>query len=107
MENQKILVDENGAWMTQSANDTLTKIMKKISKDYWMRMLNDEKNVFEKRYDNKRSLKLAWIRVGRTRIMCFVDTKTMKAYKMDERREPTWMQIKHFTSERWCTGFDM
>jgi ribosomal protein L39E len=80
--------------------------MKKISKDYWMRILNDGCDVFEQRYDNKRALKLAWIRVGRTRKMCFVDTKTMKAYKMD-RREPTWIQIKHFTSERWCTGFDM
>ena len=55
---------------------------------------------------NKDNRKWAWITVCNTRKMCWVDNKTMKAYKPDGY-SPTWIEIKKFVFERWCTLHDL
>lgn len=52
------------------------------------------------------NLKWAWVMIGKTKKMCWVDNKTMKAYKAD-RYAQTNIEIKHFTFLRWCTSFDL
>jgi len=50
--------------------------------------------------------KWAWIKIGNTKKLCWVDNKNMKAYKTNGY-EKTWIEIKHFTFIRWATGFDL
>jgi hypothetical protein len=55
---------------------------------------------------NEDNRKWAWIKIANTRKLCWVDNKTMQAYKADGY-SPTWIEIKKFTFERWATGFDL
>lgn len=60
----------------------------------------------ERRKANEDNRKWAYITVGGIRKMAWVDNKTMKAYKADGY-EKTWIEIKKFVFERWCTSFDL
>lgn len=60
----------------------------------------------ERRKRNEDNRKLAYIKVFGIRKMAWVDNKTLKAYKADGY-EKTWIEIRHFVFERWCTSFDL
>ena len=61
------------------------------------------KNRIKANEDNR---KWAWVSIKGHRKMVWVDNKTMKAYKADGYA-PTWIEIKNFVFERWCTSFDL
>ena len=67
---------------------------------------DQEELTLKRRKDKEDNRKWAYIIVGKTRMMAWVDNKTMKAYKTDGYA-PTWIEIKNFTFERWCTSFDL
>lgn len=54
--------------------------------------------------DNRR---WAWVLVGKTRKLCWVDNKTMEAYRSDQNRQPTSMKLKYTRFLRWATPWDI
>lgn len=67
---------------------------------------------FQQRHANKqeeRYYRLAWIRVGRTLKMAYVDNRnTQKALKMENYQFPRiQMPYKRFIFVRWCTTMDI
>jgi hypothetical protein len=55
---------------------------------------------------NEDNRKLAYIYIGKTHKMCYIDNKNMKAYKMEGMYNKTWIPIKDYKFDRWCTSFD-
>lgn len=55
---------------------------------------------------NRDNRKWAYVTVAGTRKMVWVDNVTMKAYKSDGYN-PTWIEIKKFVFDRWCTTMDL
>ena len=90
-------------WWTEESK----KIFEQIERRFAMRLFYGDFEVTkERRKRNEDNRKWAWIIVGKTRKMVCVDNKTMKAYKTDGYKW-TWMEIKKFKFERWCTSFDL
>lgn len=93
-------------WITEEEKANLEKMQHSIYRKLFFSTeeeINIRKNRRELKEDNR---KWAYIVVGKTRKMCFVDNKTMKAYKADGYNS-TWIEIKEFSFERWCTGHDL
>lgn len=89
----------------KSMIDGYKKCVDKAEKSFFYKMIKGElNNVKEKTLFDR--LKWAWVKVGNTRKMCWVDNETMKAYKADGY-EKTYIEIPKFTFERWCTSFDL
>ena len=59
-----------------------------------------------KRVRESDNRKWAWIKVGQTKFLCYVDNVTMKAYKTDGYK-PTYIEWKKFEFIRWATSFDL
>lgn len=56
----------------------------------------------------ERSLKYAFIRVGHTRFLAYVDNfNQTRAFKISEGYERTWMEWKQFTFLRWARTMDL
>lgn len=55
---------------------------------------------------NEDNRKWAYITVGHTQKVAWVDNKTMKAYKADGY-EKTWMEIKRFKFDRFLRSMDL
>jgi len=107
MAKDKIFFDVDGGWEKQSFRDAVKVFNEKVEKSFFLKIINGGFDVSNKRKEqNKDNLKWAWIKVGNTRKMCWVDNVTMKAYKADGY-DKTNIEIEHFTFERWCTGFDL
>jgi len=69
--------------------------------------MDDEKRELRKkrRKAKENNLKWAWIYVGNTKMMAWVDNKTKEAFKADGY-EKTNMRWKKYGFTRWCTSFD-
>ena len=103
----KIFYDGNGGWETQSFRDGMKKLHDKFQKIFFYKLMNGGFEISYKRKEQKQdNLKWAWIKIGNTRKMCWVDNVTNKVYKADGYGK-TNIEIKNFTFERWCTGFDL
>ena len=103
----KIFYDGNGGWVKQSFIDGMKKIQNKIDRKIFHLFMGNNLEIHEKRKEqNQDNLKWAWIKIGNTRKMCWVDNVTEKAYKADGYGK-TNIEIKNFSFERWCTGFDL
>ena len=103
----KIFYDENGGWVKQSFIDGMKKLQNNIDRKVFHLFSGNNFEIHEKRKEkNKDNLKWAWVIVGKTRKMCWVDNVTNKAYKADGY-DKTNIEIKNFSFERWCTGFDL
>lgn len=100
---EEILTDGNGNWVSQEFLDTWEKFQQKMERNF----LLSDKDISHKRYLlNEDNRKWAWILVGKTKMLCYVDNKTMKAYKADGYSK-TWMEWQKFTFIRWATSFDL
>jgi hypothetical protein len=95
-------------WFPKEQADMFVNVINNIEKQaMWYAANNKIEELRNKRKEiNGDNLKWAWVRIGNTRKMCWVDNATMKAYKADGYGK-TNMEIKHFTFERWCTSFDL
>lgn len=101
---------EGKVWMTSS----MIEVEKKFNQIVWDRMQKKLMYCTEegfklsriRKVNNANNLKWAWIKIANTRKMVWVDTVTKKAYKADGYAQ-TNMEIRKFTFERWCTGFDL
>lgn len=103
----KIIYDSNGGWAKQSFIDGMKKLQNKIDRKMFHLFMGNNLEIHEKRKEqNQDNLKWAWIKISNTKKMCWVDNITMKAYKADGYGK-TNIEIKKFTFERWCTGFDL
>ncbi len=103
----KIFYDGNGGFETQSFRDGMKKFHDKFQKTFFHKLMNGGFETSDKRKEqNQDNLKWAWIKIGNTRKMCWVDNVTNKAYKADGY-DKTNIEIKNFSFERWCTGFDL
>ena len=96
-------------WINDEEHIKLKKFYENRERGMWITMFDPKaKKVFRERFErNEDNRKMAWITQGKTRKMAWVDNKTMDAYKMKEMYGKTWMKIKQFTFERWCTSFDV
>lgn len=92
-------------WIRKDLIDEYKKFIDTSEKSFFHKMLKGELNKIKEETLFDR-LKWAWVKVGNTKKMCWVDNKTMKAYKADGY-EKTYMEIPKFTFERWCTSFDL
>lgn len=102
------MITVNGNWYHEAEMESITRFAERQKRRFAAYMFsptafNKSRERHEKNIDNR---KWAWIVVGKTRKLCWVDNVTHKAYKSDGYR-PTWMEIKKFTFERWATGFDL
>lgn len=100
----EIFYNKDGVWEKQSFFNKIEKFNKKVHKSFFYKLLNNGFEISDKR--EKDNLKWAWVKVGNTRKMCWVDSITNKAYKADGYNK-TNIEIKNFTFERWCTSFDL
>lgn len=84
------------------------KINDKMRKKMFYTLIDPEalKKHEDRRKSKQDNRKWAWIILGKTRKMAAVDNKTMRAYKIDGHNL-TWIEIKSFVFDRWCTGFDL
>lgn len=106
--NNDVIVLENGNWIKTDQLKVYEDFYKHQQKLFAIFMRHPEAmelhNQRSKAKEDNR--KWAWIKVGNTRKLCWVDNKTMKAYKTDGY-SPTWIEIPKFTFERWATTFDL
>ncbi len=97
--------DSNGCWTTKEFRDTCKALEIKSLKRLIFH--TGKYDISEQRAkQNPDNLKWAYIMVGKTRVMCWVDNATNKAYKADGYSKTT-IEIKKFTFVRWCTSFDL
>lgn len=111
MNNDEIIFNKDGSWIRKSQLEERKKIQEYLQVRFEKRLLlgdysKEASDKHKLRQENKDNLCWAWIKVKGKRKMCWVDTKTNKAYKADGYAK-TSMEIKNFTFERWCTGFDL
>lgn len=101
-------IERNGIWIRKSELDAMKRHFTRHENNwYYLTSTPGALSLHEKRAKlNEDNRKWAWVTVGKTRIMCWVDNKTGKAYKSDGY-SLTWMEIKNFKFERWCTSFDL
>lgn len=104
-ENDKIITTPYG-WIRQSEIDLYRKYEEKERNRIFHMSREDMQLSIERHKKNEDNRKWAWITIGKTRKICWVDDKTMKAYKAD-KYDKTYIEIKNFTFERWCTSFDL
>lgn len=100
------IIKTDHGWTHKSEIKALKKLEHRL---FWRTFMLTKKqyDLSYKRYKlNKDNRKWAYIIVGSTRKICWVDNKTMKAYKSDGYK-PTWIEIKKFKFDRWCTSFDL
>jgi hypothetical protein len=103
----KIFYDGNGGWEKQSYRDAMKNFQEKFHNEFFHKVMNNGFEIADKRKEqNQDNLKWAWIKIGNSRKMCWVDNVTNKAYKADGYGK-TNIEIKNFSFERWCTGFDL
>ena len=105
----KIFYDANGGFETQGFRDEMKKLEVKLKKEIFYKLLINEGKGFELMLKRKalkqRTLVWAWVKIANTRKKVWIDTVTNKAYKANGY-EKTYIEIKKFTFERWCNGFD-
>lgn len=103
----EIIHTVSGQWCTRGALDNWRKMWHHFEKIQFLysepEMLAKRKQRGIAKEDNR---KWAYVIVGKTKKMVWVDNKTLKAYKPDGYNK-TWMEIKRFTFERWCTTMDL
>ncbi len=102
---QEIIFDGNGGWMSQGYIDSCKKLYNKMER-YLLYGYGDTPQAKERKIRNEDNRKWAWIQIGHTKKLVWVDNKTNKAYKADGY-EKTWIEIKNFTFLRWATTFDL
>lgn len=96
----------DGYWISEAEKKTMDLYLARFE-FYHMFLWKPEHSVkSDLRRKNKGNRAFAFIKVGRTRKMCFVDRDTKKAYKLDGY-EPTWIEIKQFRFIRWARGMDL
>jgi hypothetical protein len=107
MSMDKIVSNKNGSWIYQSQLNLYAFIKNQMEKEFLFKSISKGFDIAKKRKEQSNdNLKWALIIVGKTRKMCWVDNKTLKAYKADGYKK-TNIEIKNFTFERWCTSFDL
>lgn len=98
-------------WINKDEMDAYNKFMQSQEKKMYhtgFGRSHDYMTKRKERKDERDNWKLAWIIVGNTRKIAWVDgLATTKAYKCGEWYSKTWMEIKHYKFERWCTSFDV
>jgi hypothetical protein len=93
-------------WYSEEQLEAMKKFDKRTAYRF-LYMSQKQHDLSMRRYSrNRDNRKWAWIMVGKTKKMAWVDNKTLKAYKADGY-EKTWMEIKKYTFVRWCTSFDL
>lgn len=93
----------NKTWTTTKFEENL----KAFSDKFEARLLHGGLSVAAERAKRKENnLKWAWIKIGQTKKLQWVDNKTMKAYKADGYSQ-TNIEIPRFTFLRWATTFDL
>jgi len=104
----EIITDGKGFWCHASEWEKMRKFGKELEKRFahflfnpYCRIKHDERKALNE--DNR---KWAYIIVGKTKMLAWVDNVTMKAYKSDGY-DKTWIEYKKFTFDRWCTSFDL
>ena len=97
---------ENNNWVADQCLSNVKQFEDKMFLRLIMGWFNIK--VYEKRKELKgiHNMKWAWIKIGNTHKLCFVDNKTLKAYK-SENYSFTWMEIPRFKFLRWATTFDL
>ena len=96
-------------WTTEKERSAFKKFSEDMYRNFmYLSMASKEQLLLhDTRILNKEdNRKWALVKVANTRKLCWVDNKTMKAYKADNYK-PTYMEIKKFTFLRWATGFDL
>ncbi len=93
-------------WISEQELENLKKLNKSIEKNIIFNSINGFEKQDQRKLLRNDNLKWAWIKIGETRKMCWVDNETMKAYKADWYNK-TNIEINNFTFERWCTSFDL
>tara|TARA_R110000772_G_scaffold268686_3_gene397507 strand:+ start:148 stop:444 length:297 start_codon:yes stop_codon:yes gene_type:complete len=96
---EEIIFTEQG-WATKSALDAMKKANYQSEKMALFGNINTDTG------KQRNNLKWAFVKVGDTQKMCWVDNITNKAYKADGYAQ-TNIEIKKFTFVRWCTSFDL
>lgn len=76
--------------------------------NYWItfwRSLHDK--IRKRREKNKRDLVFVFIIQGNTKKLAKQDKKTNRIYKIDKDYNDTWMEIKNYKFDRFCTSMDI
>lgn len=103
---EKVIQYGNGIWMKESQLKFIEDMQKAMVKRVLHMTSEDIDKSLKRSERNKDNRKWAWIIIGKTKRLAWVDNKTMKAYKASGYNK-TWMEIKRFTFDRWATGFDL
>ena len=96
-------------FITNKEKSALKKFIDKMERNFlYLSMASKEQLLLHntRQLNKEDNRKWAYIKVANTRFLCYVDNKTMKAYKADHYKS-TYIEIKKFTFERWATGFDL
>lgn len=95
-------------WVTEECLKAERALEAQLHNDYWYRVTSkDGVEKFRARARlNEDNRKLAWIIVGKTRKIAWVDNKTMDVYKADGIIK-TWMLWPRCIFERWMTSMDV
>tara|TARA_B100002049_G_C15757822_1_gene241414 strand:+ start:161 stop:451 length:291 start_codon:yes stop_codon:yes gene_type:complete len=90
-------------WQAKDFTEQASKFQNQFEKRLILGLFDKTKQRSENSQNN---LKRAWILVGKTKFMAWVDNTTMKAFKADGYLQ-TNIEWKQFTFIRWCTTFDL